>query len=379
MVRAHRPRAYISVLLALITCIFAVPLSRAQGSCESFNSDFKYRNGDQCQVGTQNYSINPSDDAGLTSDYASIGDGGVVGNIYYKWTPPEQLKSVNIRIRGSIKNNSSGTLDISLWNGDNFEKVKEVSNSRYSTTEYIKVNISSNNENYIDGGNLRVELRSDDGWWVDDVKATWTTAPAISVNPEDHDFGSVEVGTTAQKEVTINNPGDAELRVTPSIGGSDPGGFASIESGTELSIPSGGSETVTVEFQPQTEDKAYQAELQLDHNVEGRANPFPVLLGGYGAPAPDPGISVSPESHDFGSVEVGTTAQKEVTISNPGDAELRFTPSIGGSNPGAFAVIGGGTEVSVPSGGSETVTVEFQPQTADEVYNADLELDHNGA
>ena len=69
-------------------------------------------------------------------------------------------------------------------------------------------------------------------------------------------------------------------------------------------------------------------------------------------------ISISPTSHDFGRVNVGTTTGNFVfTISNTGQATLLIT-SITHSGPGFSATAG---TTSIPAGGSTTLTTSFSP------------------
>ena len=74
---------------------------------------------------------------------------------------------------------------------------------------------------------------------------------------------------------------------------------------------------------------------------------------------PAPEIDVTPTSLAFGSVDVGSSEELSVTISNTGDAELTLGYSISGDG---FAIVGGPS--SVAAGGSETATVSFSPTAA---------------
>jgi len=125
---------------------------------------------------------------------------------------------------------------------------------------------------------------TDDGWWIDDIRAEWTVeeSPGLLVQPDAHDFGEVEVGETVQKDFTVENPGDAELVFTPSIGGEDPSAYAVIGGGSEVSVPSGESTTVTAEFSPTEANQTFNAELLIDHNGAENVNenPYPVSLQG---------------------------------------------------------------------------------------------------
>jgi hypothetical protein len=69
-----------------------------------------------------------------------------------------------------------------------------------------------------------------------------------------------------------------------------------------------------------------------------------------------PVISVTPSTLDFGSVEVGSTADRTFTVKNNGSGTLSGSASV--SAP--FSIVSGGS-YSLGSGASQTVTVRYSP------------------
>ncbi len=71
-----------------------------------------------------------------------------------------------------------------------------------------------------------------------------------------------------------------------------------------------------------------------------------------------PLINVTPASHDFGRVNVGSTTSSFVfTVSNTGDATLNIS-AVNHSGPGFSAVLG---SMTIPVGGSTTLTSAYTP------------------
>jgi hypothetical protein len=91
-------------------------------------------------------------------------------------------------------------------------------------------------------------------------------------------FTSTAINSENIKEYHLQNTGDGDLQIgTIRITGSDAGSFA-LGSSPTLRIPPGGSEILTIIFNP-TETGAKRAILQIDHNDQ-RENTFTVELIG---------------------------------------------------------------------------------------------------
>ena len=169
------------------------------------------------------------------------------------------------------------------------------------------------------------------------------TSPAISVTPASLDFGSIQVGTTSNRTFTVQNTGGATLSGSASV----PAPF-SIVSGSPYNLTANQSATVTVSYSP---------------TVAGGHNQSVAFTGGAGASRPvsgtsyaAPAISVTPASQDFGSIQVGTTADQGFTVQNTGGGTLSGSASV--SAP--FSVVSG-SPYSLAANESTTVTVSYSP------------------
>ena len=161
-------------------------------------------------------------------------------------------------------------------------------------------------------------------------------------------FGSVQVGSTAQGTLRISNNGNSTLTIS-SI--SYPSGFSGAWSGT---VSAGGYHDVTVTFAP-TSASSYGGTITVNSDKTSGTNTR--TCSGSGTAAMSRIISLS-GNLTFGSVQVGSTAQGTLRISNNGNSTLTIS-SI--SYPSGFSGAWSGT---VSAGGYHDVTVTFAPTSA---------------
>jgi len=95
---------------------------------------------------------------------------------------------------------------------------------------------------------------------------------------------------------------------------------------------------------------------------EGSDPPQLVVETETGPAADEPDIAVSPLSHDFGDVVLGTSASTTVQVRNLGTLDLTVAPpSLGGPDAGSFSVEAGGAGDVLPPGGTLDVQIAFTP------------------
>ena len=81
---------------------------------------------------------------------------------------------------------------------------------------------------------------------------------------------------------------------------------------------------------------------------------------------PPPDIDVTPASHNFGDVPVGSSAEQTFTVRNLDTGVLEVTDvSITGENPADFEITSGGGAFTLAENESRDVVVRFTPSTAD--------------
>lgn len=187
---------------------------------------------------------------------------------------------------------------------------------------------------------------------------TAATGPLLAVNA-DLAFGLVPLGSSATLPLQIFNVGSSDLHISSitRVGSPD---FA-ITSGppTPVTVTPGEEIDYTVRFTPTLADVSPGATATFQINSDDPNQPvFPVPASGT---AGVPQITLS-GSLDFGTVARGTTATRDITVNNTGNAPLvvngvAFDP---GSDP-AFSVVGPGTPQTIAAGSHLAFTIQFAP------------------
>jgi hypothetical protein len=200
------------------------------------------------------------------------------------------------------------------------------------------------------------------------------TMPGISASPPNYDFGNVIVGSVqASQTFTITNTGTADLIIgIVTFTGTNAPEFAKPDDNcSSHTLAPSGSCTVRVIFSP-TSAGAKSANLTIPSNVPT----LNVPLSGTGVVA---SISVSPESYNFGNVQVGSSSTAQTfTISSTGTADLIIgTITLTGTNASEFSTLNDNCsgQTLAPSG-SCTVQVVFSPTSAG-VKSANLTIPSN--
>lgn len=162
------------------------------------------------------------------------------------------------------------------------------------------------------------------------------------------DFGTVDVGQTADRTFTISNTGSGTLSGTVT----SPSAVFTIVRGASFNLAGGSADTVLVRFAP---TQAGTASCTLSTGTSCSS----VACSGAGQ-TPTPGCQVSAASLDFGTVTVGQSADASFTISNTGSGTLTGTVT---SPLAAFTIVRGAS-YSLAGGEADTVTVRFTPTQA---------------
>lgn len=192
--------------------------------------------------------------------------------------------------------------------------------------------------------------------------------------PEQLDIGTVEVGETTEASYTFKNPTDQSISFGVSIGGPDADAFSIVSAGGG-SVGGGQCVTVTISFTPDSPGD-YDASLSASASGESAST----SLDGQGVEPAEPEAGFAPESHDFGNVEVGSSATTTLVLTNDGDAPLAVDgASISGSEQFTLdgelpEQLGPGQQVAVPVtyAPSETGAAEATVSVSTNDSDADL-------
>ncbi len=183
----------------------------------------------------------------------------------------------------------------------------------------------------------------------------------LSLSASGLDFGAVLVHThAAPRELTLTNLGSSPLTLgAMSLSGAGAGDFGPLSGCGPVTLPGGGSCVLHVGFRPSAPG-ARAAVLVLPYRAGGSDFTAQVSLAGTGI-KPD---LAAPGSLDFGSVIVGQTASRTLTLSNPGTAATTIAAITLAGHPGDFAVTStcGVLPVSLSPGATCQVGVAFTPK-----------------
>lgn len=173
------------------------------------------------------------------------------------------------------------------------------------------------------------------------------TEPArCSVSHTSLDFGQVFIGQTEERSFSVANAGGGTLSGTIA----DTCGVLSL-SASSYHLNGGESATFTVRFVP-TSPETLNCVIRTDCGDS-------IVCVGRGVVAP--ACAVTPMQLDFGSVLVGSFADRSFTITNTGGGVLSGTVS--GTCLGDNFTLVGSASYNLATGQSATMTLRFHPTT----------------
>ena len=190
-------------------------------------------------------------------------------------------------------------------------------------------------------------------------------SPAVSISPTQLSFTQTVGATSDPLRVTIGNSGTSALVLSSvALSGENAGDYAITPASTcaaGTSVPSAGNCFVELRFTPGAAGLR-SATLSIQHNASGGSSS--VSLSGQGNATAQPGLALDSTLLDLGSQGLGTTgAARTLTVTNNGQADLRFTSIVAGGTNSADIVLGGTCAVAtaVAPKASCTVTAALHP------------------
>jgi hypothetical protein len=179
--------------------------------------------------------------------------------------------------------------------------------------------------------------------------------PAIEATPNPMLFGELPAADRAEQVLRINSVGSASLNLTAmTVSEGDTWFQVTIPDGTFASYePETGTEVVVTYT---SDGNPVTGKLSILSNDASSPTTVVDLIGGSAVPD----LVIDPENVNFGAVSVGESAEERVTLSNIGDAPLTVT-SIATTDPVFEYAMAGALPLTIPAGGSETVTVAYTP------------------
>jgi hypothetical protein len=184
-------------------------------------------------------------------------------------------------------------------------------------------------------------------------------APQLSLNPGSHDFGTVVLNRGGQQTgFWLDNSGPDWLPIQVDVTGPDASAFGAWDS-CGGGVPQWSGCNVTAQFDPDGA-RDYAATLRVrsgDHS-------FTAELTGTGGLRQ---VTATPNPVDFGTVELGDSSTRSVTLQNTGNVFFQSMVAIPvGGDVGAFRLLEDGCSMRVlaPSVGCK-LKLTFEPYEAD--------------
>jgi uncharacterized repeat protein (TIGR01451 family) len=181
--------------------------------------------------------------------------------------------------------------------------------------------------------------------------------PMITVTPRSLDFGKAIRGESKELSLALENTGSATLTVTRIAASSAQ--FSTASPGAPVSLDPGSQRSVTVVYRP-TAVAQHTGVLTIESNAATTPS-VTVDLRGEGVAA-IPKIEVAPASIDFGTIQLGQTADRTVTIRSVGNVPLVVT-SVRLANP-QFSLSAPTVPFNLNPGTQQQLTVGFRPTAA---------------
>ena len=179
--------------------------------------------------------------------------------------------------------------------------------------------------------------------------------PDIQLSDDSHQYGDVLVGTSSTWMLRITNVGVLDLTVFSVT--SNHANFAVTSPVFPQTLSSGQAIDAAIAFQPTSEGpKAATVTIYSDDPDE---QIMTVSLNGNGVLIAEADIQLSEGSHGFGNVEVGSSADWTLTITNVGAMPLTISSVVSDRND--FTVVSPAFPQILGAGGNIDVVVNFTP------------------
>jgi hypothetical protein len=182
------------------------------------------------------------------------------------------------------------------------------------------------------------------------------SAQQLQCDPCRHAFGKVQIGESSSYSIQLTNTGSSLLRITSlSVDG---GAFSVGHFSPPVKLRSGASVELPVTFTPTVQGWTRGIVILTSNDPH---SPLYIFLFGHGITQAGTQLGISPTSLNFGNVNVGSSATLQATLTASNGS---VTISSDGSTSSEFAITGLSLPVTLESGQSLTVTIQFTPNAS---------------
>src|ERR1700722_16195487 len=183
---------------------------------------------------------------------------------------------------------------------------------------------------------------------------TAATGVSIEVTPSSVNFGSLTVGQSVTKTLTVTNSGTKSLSVSGiSVAGT---GFSMKAPALPLVLAAGQTSSVSTTF---TATASGNASGKIMINSNAPDSPMIVSLSATAA-SKSSNLAVTPSSVNFGEVKVGSESTQTVQIKNSGSTSITISSvAVSGTT-----IPGSAPPATLAAGASASVSAMFKPASA---------------
>ncbi len=182
----------------------------------------------------------------------------------------------------------------------------------------------------------------------------WTQG--LECEPCTYDFGKIPVGDSVTYNIQINNTANIDLTI---VSKSEQGSaFSYGKFSVPVVIRPGASAELPIIFQPTAKG---QADGTFDLVATGQNGLLIINVSGTGESNGNAKLEISPASLNFGNVTVGSSASLQATLTASNDS---VTISSDRSNSSEYSILGLDLPLTIPSGQSVPVTIQFAPASS---------------
>ncbi len=172
--------------------------------------------------------------------------------------------------------------------------------------------------------------------------------PDIAVDPENLAFGTVSVGESVERTLTVSNEGVVELNVSNTrIIGNNAGQYQIQDGGGQFDLEPDEEREIVVRFRPTSNGIKHETWLRIESD-DPDERILDVPLRGTGLDEREPDIACDLEVVDWGDVQLGAWYRYNIPIRNDGNLTLEIQ-NIEFIGPYAdyFEIVAGGTSFNL--------------------------------
>lgn len=204
-----------------------------------------------------------------------------------------------------------------------------------------------------------------------ELSITSDVEPNIQTNRTSIDFGTLELGQSAQEDIIVTNVGLVPLQINSVITTNNQFNH----NGVNQILQPNESDTIQITFEP-TVSTYTGGQLIISTDDPDTPN-FSIELEGQGLPTTQPVATFSTNAINYGSITVGASTTEQVQVFNTGTADLDislfFTYTLNDTD-GSFSIQNNAFTVS--PGGTQSFSVLFAPDTSGS-FSSELTIQSN--